>query len=196
MVGTDGTINMIAGIACTQSLTTGCGPGDSGDGGPATAALLSNPLGVAVDAAGTLYIADADNNVIRKVSGGTIATLITLSSGAVVVQNSDFSLNQRSNPAAVGSVITAYLTGFGPVSGTVADGFPTPTSPFFQATSPLKATIGSKDAPVIFVGLTPTFVGLVQASIQVPSGLSTGDYPLMVTIAGESSNPANVSVKQ
>jgi len=41
--------------------------GFSGDGGPATDALLNN-LGIAVDSAGNLYIADAGNNRIRKVS--------------------------------------------------------------------------------------------------------------------------------
>jgi len=38
-----------------------------GDGGPAIGALLSNPQGLAMDAAGNLYIADTDNSVIRKV---------------------------------------------------------------------------------------------------------------------------------
>ena len=46
----------------------------SGDGGPATSAQLNTPLGVAVDPAGNLYVADTLNNVVRKVSGGTITT--------------------------------------------------------------------------------------------------------------------------
>jgi sugar lactone lactonase YvrE len=49
--------------------------GYSGDGGPATAALLNSPSGVAVNGAGSLYIADSGNNVIREVSpSGIIST--------------------------------------------------------------------------------------------------------------------------
>ncbi len=51
-------------------------PGYSGDGGAATGAMLNTPSGVAVDAAGNLYIADFSNNRIRKVStAGTITTV-------------------------------------------------------------------------------------------------------------------------
>ena len=60
------------------TITTVAGNGAyafSGDGGPATSASLNQPFGVAVDSAGNLYIADSDNNRIRKVSGGTITTV-------------------------------------------------------------------------------------------------------------------------
>ncbi|MBZ5677067.1 MAG: hypothetical protein LAP61_22720 [Acidobacteriia bacterium] len=59
-------------------ITTVAGDGSfrySGDGGPATTASLNGPLGVAVDGTGNLYIADWDNNRIRKVSNGVITTV-------------------------------------------------------------------------------------------------------------------------
>jgi DNA-binding beta-propeller fold protein YncE len=50
--------------------------GSVGDGGPAMAALLNRPQGVALDAAGNLYIADSANHVVRKVTtDGKIATI-------------------------------------------------------------------------------------------------------------------------
>lgn len=49
--------------------------GYSGDGGPATQAQLANPSGLALDEAGNLYIADANNRVVRKVSNGVITTV-------------------------------------------------------------------------------------------------------------------------
>jgi sugar lactone lactonase YvrE len=66
-VSTGGTITTVAGNG-TQ--------GYSGDGGPATAAMLHGPWGVAVDGSGNVYIADQYNNRIRRVSAsGTITTV-------------------------------------------------------------------------------------------------------------------------
>jgi sugar lactone lactonase YvrE len=59
-------------------ITTVAGNGQagfSGDNGPATDAALWMPYGLAVDAGGDLYIADAVNNRVRKVSNGIIATI-------------------------------------------------------------------------------------------------------------------------
>lgn len=50
-------------------------PGFSGDGSLAASAQLNNPLAIAVDSTGNLYIADYGNNRIRKVSNGGITTV-------------------------------------------------------------------------------------------------------------------------
>ena len=65
----------------TGVITTIAGDGTSGfsgDGGPATAAQLSEPHSIGLDRAGDLYIADVKNNRVRKVAmkTGVITTLI------------------------------------------------------------------------------------------------------------------------
>lgn len=64
--------------AGTISTVAGAGTaGFSGDGGAALVAQLRNPVSVAVDRSGTLYISDSDNNRIRKVSAdGLIHTAV------------------------------------------------------------------------------------------------------------------------
>ena len=56
----------------TGIITTVAGIGNggySGDGGPATSAAINKPSGVFVDGSGNIYIADTDNDCIRKVDG-------------------------------------------------------------------------------------------------------------------------------
>ncbi len=51
--------------------------GSSGDGGPASAALLNNPTGVAVASDGTVYISDSGNHTVRAVTpDGVISTVV------------------------------------------------------------------------------------------------------------------------
>jgi hypothetical protein len=112
-------------VQATGNIVTVAGDGFSsygGDGGPATAASLSLPSGVAVDALGNLYIADNENSRIREVSaggamvdvlqtttmslsapgaatyGGTIALTATLSAGGVGVpgETATFSVDGNS----------------------------------------------------------------------------------------------------
>jgi len=59
----------------TGIISTFCGSsaagGNTGDGGPAGTAKLMSPYGVAIDAAGNIFIADKGNNKIRKVDATT-----------------------------------------------------------------------------------------------------------------------------
>ena len=61
-ITTAGVISTVAGVGTA---------GFSGDGGAATSAELNNPVGVAVDSTGNIYIADALNRRIRKVAAST-----------------------------------------------------------------------------------------------------------------------------
>ena len=74
--------NRIRKVDTNGIITTVAGKGPavygsySGDGGPATNASLNAPYGVAVDATGNLFIADMDNNRIRKVDTNGIITTV------------------------------------------------------------------------------------------------------------------------
>ena len=66
-VGTDGTIQTIAGNGVSAS---------NGDGGPATAASLASPAGVAVDSLGNVFVSEFAGHRVRKVSAaGQIVTV-------------------------------------------------------------------------------------------------------------------------
>jgi hypothetical protein len=79
--GTDGSLyvsdflnNRIRKIDTTGKISTVAGIGGAdytGDGSLATSAALDHPASVVVDAANDLFIADSENNVVRKVNGAT-----------------------------------------------------------------------------------------------------------------------------
>jgi uncharacterized protein (TIGR03437 family) len=66
-------------VSASGIITTFAGNGTagfSGDGGPATSAEMFEPIGVAMDASGNLFIVDDDDNRIRKVSASGIITTV------------------------------------------------------------------------------------------------------------------------
>jgi uncharacterized protein (TIGR03437 family) len=98
----DGTIGTVAGIGIE---------GFNGDGGPATAAQLASPAGLALDGAGNLYIVDSSNSRIRKVQAGagTISSIFTQQSvGVPDIQLTGVASNTAGNlyiPGGVNSVV-------------------------------------------------------------------------------------------
>ena len=62
---------VIAATGVIETIAGNLTQGSSGDGGPATSAELNGPIGIAVDSAGNLYIADSENNRIRRVDAST-----------------------------------------------------------------------------------------------------------------------------
>lgn len=93
-------------------------------------------------------------------------------------------------PAQPGEVVLLYGTGFGPTDPT------TPTGQLVTTAEPLPAnavqiSIGGVAAAVQFAGLTES--GLYQFNVIVPTGLSSGDQPVVATIGGVQSQ-ASLSI--
>ena len=78
--------------------------GFSGDGGPAIAAQLNTPFGVATDAAGNLYIADTYNYRIRKVS--TDSRIVTIAGNGNAVADAIPTVATPASTLAIGSGFT------------------------------------------------------------------------------------------
>ncbi len=75
---TVGSLNIVLKLDTNGVLTLVAGngtPGFSGDGGPATSAQFYQPSGIAVDAAGDVFIQDYGNARIRMVRNGIITTV-------------------------------------------------------------------------------------------------------------------------
>jgi len=93
-------------------ITTVAGNGSygfSGDNGPATSAQLYYPGGVAVDAAGNLYIADALSERIRKVANGVITTVAGNGAAGFSGDNGPATSAELSGPAGVAVDATGNL---------------------------------------------------------------------------------------
>ena len=72
---TDDINNLIREVSPTGVVTTIAGSGAKGSAnGVGTAASFNDPSGITVDATGNLYIADADNNLIRKINPAGLVT--------------------------------------------------------------------------------------------------------------------------
>ena len=69
-------VRKIAPNGVITTIAGGSAPGFAGDGGPATQALLNGPLGLALDPAGNLYVADSQNRRVRKIDPDGIITTV------------------------------------------------------------------------------------------------------------------------
>jgi sugar lactone lactonase YvrE len=92
-------------VSSSGLITTIAGTGSSGysgDGGPASAAQLSEPFGVTLDANGNLYIADRANHRIRKVNpSGIITTVAGTGSNGYSGDGSTATASQLRSPTGV-----------------------------------------------------------------------------------------------
>jgi uncharacterized protein (TIGR03437 family) len=113
---------------------------------------------------------------IFTVSGGT---------GQGAILNQDNSPNSASTPAAVGSVLQVFATGFGQTTPSGVDGQiagPTASLPVQAVT----ATIGGINATVEYAGSSYGLVsGVIQVNVLIPAGVTTGNgVPIVLNVGG------------
>lgn len=66
------------------SPLAGIAGADSYRDGPGASALFDQPAGLCVDLAGSVYVADTSNNVVRKIAAGTVSTLAGVTDAGAV----------------------------------------------------------------------------------------------------------------
>lgn len=133
--------------------------GSSGDGGPATSAELDNPLGLAVSANGTVYVADGNAGLVRQLTPSSMPPSIK-AGGVVPVYSSSTTIEPGSWVSIFGSSLanaTAVWNGDFPIS-------------LGNST----VTVNGKNAYLWFV--SPT-----QINFQAPDDPTTGPVPLLLT---------------
>ena len=207
----------------TGIITTIAGTGVKGftADGPASAAALDDPAGIAVDASGNVYVADADNYRIREISGGNVTTFAGTGqqgfSGfsaptnasldtplAVAVQGNTVAIADTANNsiaeviggqlntvAGVAEKGTESLALGGPL--TVVYGTGTITATFANASKTGTGTVTFYDGRLT----GPAQVGqasLTGNSASLSTGrLSAGTHYIVASYAGDGVNPAIAS---
>ena len=113
-----------------------------------------------------------------------------------IVQFPNGALSGPEVPVRPGDTVTVYLSGIGEVDPAVAtNAAPPAQEPFARAVANVDATVGGEGAAVIFLGLTPGFVGLAQANIVIPPTAPVGpDIPFVLSVGDQPSATLLISV--
>jgi uncharacterized protein (TIGR03437 family) len=110
-----------------------------------------------------------------------------------VLKNANFSLVSSTNPAHVGDTLLVYLTGLGQTTPALTTGRIVPLTSL-PSTRPVTATIGGRDAPVVYSAASPGFTGLYQVAVTVPAGVN-GAVPLQLQMGTATSNIVSIPVQ-
>jgi uncharacterized protein (TIGR03437 family) len=121
--------------------------------------------------------------------------VVDTSGTGAVVKNSDFSLITADNKVKAGDAIVIFSTGLGQVTPAAITGvLLKPPSGSLNNTGTVTVTIGGQNAVVIYSIASPSFAGLYQTAVTVPSGV-TGSVALVLTSGTTNSNSVNIAVQ-
>lgn len=107
--------------------------------------------------------------------------------------NPDGLVSAASAPSKPGDVLVVFGTGLGLTWPPIWTNQISPLYPPRTAPAPVTAQIGGVPAPVLFAGLTPGTVGLMQVNLRVPN-VPSGNQPLILSEGGTDSNAPYLSV--
>jgi len=171
-VSPDGVISTVAGTGRF---------GFSGDGGPAAQATLAAPVGIAADAGGSLYIADVNNNRIRKIAGSGVTG--GQAGGAVSLSAS--SLTFEATEVGKTSQRTLTITNTGNAGLSVTGITVTGTNGAEFRVSPTTATIAAGGSQALTVTFAPTSAGTKAATLNIAH--NGAGSPATVALSGTAS---------
>ena len=146
------------------------------------------------DGAAAIVVTIGSTRLTGTASIARTAPGIFVDNGHAIAANQDYSRNSASNPAKSGSVVSVYLTGEGAFVSRVATGAAAPQNPLAYTAATTTATIAGRAVEVLYSGGAPGFAGLAQVNLRIPTGLSRGDYPLVLSIGNSPSNSAAISI--
>jgi uncharacterized protein (TIGR03437 family) len=101
--------------------------------------------------------------------------------------NADGSVHAANNPAAAGGIIVLYAVGGGRTVPSGTTGSPAP-APHAGLQQPVSVTVGGQEAEVLFAGLVPGFVDLVQINVRLPALAVSGSrraFPVVLRIGAQ-----------
>jgi uncharacterized protein (TIGR03437 family) len=114
-----------------------------------------------------------------------ISTANASGSGQGAIFNQDGSLNSSSNPAARGSIVTMFGTGEGVTTPAIPDGALEISTPYSTTQAPVTVRFGDQTAQIQYAGAAPFLpTGVFQINATIPTGVTPGDVPITVSIAG------------
>jgi uncharacterized protein (TIGR03437 family) len=176
-------------VTATGNIQTIAGDGTagySGDDGPANQAQLNAPTGLAVDAAGRIFVADFDNNRVRRLDPSESVVLPpggVTEPGELAVMNA---ASLRTGPIAPGMILALFAAGITPARAAQAE----------LTDGRLPFALGGYQVRIDGSPASLFYTGPGQINAEAPRGLTAkADALVEVVQAGKTIAAAHVEVR-